>query len=216
MALENTFLAAALLCALAFLWQVRLPQSALRSACKTAAVLLLALAAAQSAAPPLLILALLACAAGDYCLSRDGEGYFMAGIGAFALGHLGYTALFLGQADSAWTRLTTMPQLALMLAMICIGFVMAWLLALRAGALKAPVLCYIPIILGMGVAALCLPGQGPLIWLLPAALSFILSDLLLASEIFLLPKDHPALRVTPYIVWVTYWGAQLGFFVAFA
>ena len=216
MTLEYTLLVAATLCAVGFLWQCRQAPSAMRSAIKTASVALLALAAHQAGAPVLLIAALLACAAGDYCLSRDGDRAFMAGIAAFAVGHLAYITLFLGQADSSWARLVEPPRLATLVALICLGLVMARLLAPRAGPLKGPVLCYIPVILGMGVAALTLPGQGALVWLLPAALVFVLSDLILATEIFLLPRDHPGQRVTPYCVWVTYWGAQLGFFAAFA
>ena len=43
----------------------------------------------------------------------------------------------------------------------------------RAGKLRLPVLGYIAIILGMGVAALVLPGQGLLVWVLPSALAFV-------------------------------------------
>ncbi len=75
---------------------------------------------------------------------------------------------------------------------------------------------YIPVILGMGIAALALPGQGMLVWVLPAALAFVASDLVLAFETFILPKDHPVMRVTPYVVWPLYWGAQAGFLAAFA
>ena len=163
-----------------------------------------------------MVLALAACAVGDLCLSRDGDTYFMAGIGAFALGHLGYIALFLGLPDRDPTRLLMMPHLAPTIALLCIGLVMAVLLAPRTGDLKIPVLCYIPIILGMGLAALTVPGQGKLMWLLPASLLFILSDMVLAAETFVLKPDHPARRVTPYVIWVTYWGAQAGFFTTFA
>lgn len=164
----------------------------------------------------MLVLALAACAVGDFCLSRDGERFFMAGVGAFALGHLGYIALFLSHSDRAPIRLLQMPQLAFVLALIGVGVAMSIVLAPRAGALKGPVLCYIPIILGMGLAALSLPGQGGLVWVLPAALMFVLSDLALATETFVLAPDHTARQVTPYVIWVSYWGAQAGFFATFA
>jgi len=38
----------------------------------------------------------------------------------------------------------------------------------------------------------------------------------LAVEKFLLSEGHAARRVTPYVVWSLYWGAQAGFFAAFA
>ena len=48
------------------------------------------------------------------------------------------------------------------------------------------------------------------------ALAFILSDIVLATESFVLRDDHPARRWTPYAVWPLYWGAQAGFWAAFA
>jgi len=216
LALEHIPLIAAALCALFYLWQTGQAPSVVRSTVKTAAVALLALAAGLSGAPLLLVLALAACAVGDFCLSRDGERFFMAGVGAFALGHLGYIVLFLTHPDSAPMRLLQMPYLMLALALVGVGIAMSYVLAPRAGALKGPVLAYIPIILGMGLAALSLPGQGALIWLMPAALVFILSDLVLATETFVLAANHSARRYTPFVVWVTYWSAQFGFFTTFA
>ncbi len=87
--------------------------------------------------------------------------------------------------------------------------------SLRAGDLRGPVLAYIPIILGMGIAVLSLPETGALRWALPAAIAFIVSDLILATEMFLLPPDHPALKLTPYLIWPLYWGAQAGLLIAF-
>ena len=214
--LEKILFMVAVLCAITYLWQTTGPQSTVRSLTKTAAVALLALAAAWAGAPLFLVLALAACAVGDFCLSRDGEACFMAGVGAFALGHLGYVALFLGLTESNPVRLLQMPQVIVVVVLICIGGVMAVVLAPRAGALKGAVLCYIPIILGMGMAALTVPVQGGLMFLLPAALLFILSDMVLAAETFVLKLDHPARRVTPYVIWGTYWGAQVGFFSTFA
>ncbi|NIZ61308.1 lysoplasmalogenase [Sedimentitalea sp. CY04] len=216
MTLDQILFLSAALCAATYLWQTTGPQGTLRSLTKTASVALLALAAAWGGAPLLLVLALAACAVGDFCLSRDGDTYFMAGIGAFALGHLGYIALFLGLSDSDPAQLLMMPHLAPVIVLLCVGLAMAALLAPRAGALKIPVLCYIPIILGMGLAALTVPGQGMLLLLLSASLLFILSDMVLAAETFVLKPDHPARRVTPYVIWVTYWGAQAGFFTTFA
>ena len=214
--LGTLILTTAACCATGYLGLTRRPTSIVRSVIKTAAVALLALGAGLAGAPALLVLGLAACAIGDLCLSRDGDTYFLAGVGAFALGHLCYIALFLGHPDSIPVQLMQMPQLALALVLVGVGLAMSLLLAPRAGALKAPVLCYIPIILGMGLAALTLPGQGALIWLLPAALAFILSDLVLAAETFVLPIGHPARRVTPYVIWIAYWGAQLGIFTTFA
>lgn len=199
--------------ALAYLPLVARPASGLRTLLKTLSVALLALIAALANAPWLLILALSLCAIGDALLSRETETTFMAGIAAFAAGHLAYIALFLTRDVSDPALILNQP--VIFWSLLVLGIVMATLLTPRAGALKGPVLAYIPIILGMGVAVLALPDTGPLRWALPAALGFIASDLILATEKFLLPKTHPALRLTPYMVWPLYWGAQAGFLIAF-
>ena len=80
--------------------------------------------------------------------------------------------------------------------------------------MKYPILGYIPVLLGMGYAALGL-ANGGLTWVLPAAIAFVLSDLALGIETFVLPPDHAALRFTPYLIWPLYWGAQVGFLAAF-
>lgn len=207
---------AAFLFALGYLPLVARNPGALRSTVKTAAVLLLAAAAAVAQAPALLILALALCALGDWCLSRPGERAFMAGVGAFAAGHLAYIALFLTRDLAAPDQLTAGWRLAALAGFGLLGAAMAARLAPRAGALRVPVMLYIPIILGMGACALTLPPQGPLALALPAALAFIASDLILAWEVFLFRPGHRLLKLTPYAVWPLYWGAQAGFLAAFA
>ena len=51
---------------------------------------------------------------------------------------------------------------------------------------------------------------------LPAALAFVASDVVLAFETFVLPEGHRFRRIAPYAVWPLYWGAQLGFWYAFS
>ncbi len=200
-------------CALAYLPMGPRPASYVRSVLKTASVALLSLIALMSGAPLLLAFALALCAVGDALLSRETDSTFMAGIGAFAAGHLAYIALFLTHPSSDTALILDKP--GYFWTLIILGIVVATLLAPRAGDLKGPVLGYIPIILGMGVTVLALPETGSLRWALPAALAFIASDLTLATEKFLLPSDHPALRITPYLVWILYWGAQAGLLIAF-
>jgi uncharacterized membrane protein YhhN len=199
--------------ALAYLPLAARPVSKMRSITKTLAVALLAGAAVSGSG--LLALALALCALGDWLLSRDGDGAFMAGIGAFAAGHLAYVALFVTHPLADPARLLQAPQIWFVAGFALLGLGMAALLAPRAGALKGAVLGYIPVILGMGVAVLVLPGQGALGWALPAALAFVTSDLVLAFETFVLGEQHPLGRITPYLIWPLYWGAQAGFLVAF-
>ncbi|MFW8594643.1 lysoplasmalogenase family protein [Cribrihabitans neustonicus] len=203
--------------ALAF-WYLLLaarPPGFWRSAAKTGAVLLLALGAWASGAPAPLISALGLCALGDLFLSRDGEGAFLAGVAAFAAGHLTYAALFLTRDASMPARILELPGLAAAAAMVLAGLGMAVLLAPRAGPLKGAVLGYVPVILAMGFAALTLPGAfGAAVF--AAACAFMLSDIVLAFETFVLPPAHPLRRVTPFAVWVLYWGAQAGFTALFS
>lgn len=200
------------ICAVGYLPLAARPVGVLRSVVKTSAVAALAIAAGLAQAPVMLVAALAFCALGDWLLSRDGDGAFKAGVEAFAAGHVAYIMLFLLQPLADTTRIGQSPQIWIAGAFIVFGLIMAWLLAPRAGALRGPVLGYIPIILGMGVAVLALPGPG---WALLAAIAFIASDMVLASEKFLLPDGHSALRWTPFVVWPLYWGAQAGFYIIF-
>ena len=209
--LNPAVLAAASLALVYLVLSVRPPGLA-RSLVKTASVALLALAALQAGAPALLAAAFLACAAGDALLSRHGGRAFAAGTGAFAAGHLLYILLFVSDPASAPARLLVLPATAAAGGLILLGLAAARLLAPRAGGLRPAVLAYIPVILGRGLAALTLQ-PGPV---LAAASAFMASDLILAAETFLLPPGHRARRVTPYAVWILYWGAQAGFFAAFA
>lgn len=211
--MATIFLCLAAACALAYLPLAPRPATTLRSFLKTASVAILAVIALQNEAPPLLALALTLCAVGDALLSHETDSTFMAGIGAFAAGHLAYIALFLTYPSSDPTLILDRPGYFWFLIILGIGA--ATLLSPRAAELKGPVLAYIPIILGMGITVMALPDTGSLRWALPAALAFIASDLSLATEKFLLPANHPALKITPYMVWPLYWGAQAGLLVAF-
>ncbi len=200
-------------CAILYLTMTARNASPLRTLTKTLSVALLAVLSALSDAPILLAMALALCALGDAFLSAETEQTFMAGILSFAAGHLAYILLFLTHSHSDLSLLS--DHMWIVAALLALGVFMAVVLAPRAGDLRVPVLLYIPIILGMGVAALCLPATGMLVWAWPAAVAFIASDLTLATEKFLLPQGHPALRGTPYLIWPLYWGAQVGFLVAF-
>lgn len=200
-------------CALAYLPLSPRPAGGARTVLKTASVAFLALIAALSGGAVLLILALTFCAVGDALLSRESEASFTAGIGAFAAGHIAYIALFLSHPASAADLILDRP--GYFWALILLGIVVVTILPPRAGELKIPVLIYIPIILGMGISVLSLPSAGMLFWALPAALAFIASDLVLATEKFLLPPNHPALKLTPYVIWPLYWVAQAGLLTAF-
>lgn len=177
------------------------PPSGRKSAVKTGAVAalvpLLALSAAGSA-PWLVVAGLALGALGDYFLSRPGEGAFLAGMGAFAGGHLAYAAAFwaLGQGVILW------PLGAVALSALALGAL--FLIAPRAGALAWPVRLYILVILAMVLAALTVAA--PLALPLGAVL-FMASDFVLALVLFVLPEGG-AKRLAATLVWALYWPAQ--------
>lgn len=188
------------------------PASPKKTVVKTTSVVLLLVAAWMAGGPPLLLLALGLCALGDALLSLEGEGAFMAGVGAFAAGHVAYILLFLTYPGAELARVGTWPGPALLLALAVLGAVMAVLLWPRAGALRWPVMAYIPLILFMGVAARALPSAMPGVYW--PALFFIASDVVLALEMFVL-RDGRLKRIAPFVVWPLYWLAQAGFVLAF-
>ena len=152
---------AAAVCALVYLigfcWR---GPSISKSVVKTASVGLLAVHAALAGGPVTLVVALGLCALGDLLLSLDRERAFLAGVGAFAAAHLVFVAVILTLHDSNLGLLTAPWRLLVLGGLSALGVAMAVLLWRTAGALRGAVVCYIPIILAMGIAALTLPLGG--------------------------------------------------------
>lgn len=163
------------------------------SAIKTGSTALLALHGLIAGAPCLIVAGLALGSLGDLLLSRRGQGAFLLGMAAFALGHLAYAIDF-------WTPGNLRPVLTAAIPLLALGASTEIWLAPHAGALRSPVRAYIVIILAMGVSAVSLPGQG-LVKL--GAFTFILSDLLLAIHLF--RKPNPWLART---LWPAYWAGQ--------
>jgi uncharacterized membrane protein YhhN len=180
--------------------------SALRSAVKTGSIALLAVVAAPV---PLLAVALGLCALGDLALSRSGERAFVAGIAAFALGHLAYVVLF--RSFDGDPALTNGWQTSVAVGIVAASSGLALALWSKLGPLRWPVLGYIAIITAMGISALSVPAPfaGAVI---AGALLFILSDSLIATERFLI-RDGAAPRWISPAIWSTYWLAQVLFCV---
>lgn len=167
------------------------------SAAKTGATLELALGGLLAGAPWAITLGLALGALGDFCLTRRSETAFLAGMAAFAGGHLAY-ALWMFTPDHAARVLWALPMVALALS------TEFWLLP-RTGALKAPVRGYVWIITAMAAAAMTLPGA---LW--PAMLGaglFVVSDLLLSLRLFV-AQDKPTQRRLSRLLWPAYWLGQ--------
>lgn len=162
------------------------------------------------------ILAGLVCgAAGDVLLIRAGRnGFFLAGLAAFLLGHLSYLVAFAGPVlgsgpDSPWVFTAAVPLAAY-------GVLIYRCLRPGLGSMKLPVALYTAVILGMALAALLRVSwaAGLPFWLpLFGALCFIASDTLLAWRRFRGP-----IRSGRTLVALTYIAAQtlivLGYLLA--
>lgn len=192
---------AAALALLFFAAFARAPASGLKSGIKTGSVALLAGHALVSGGPGV-ALALALGALGDFCLSRDGARWFVAGMAAFGAAHLVYLSLMLPAAQ--WP-----VHWPATLALLVFGFAMARALWPATGTLRGPVMAYVAVILAMGCVALALPG-GTWAWVTWAALAFVASDAVLAVELFLMRGNHRLSTILPLAVWPLYWLAQLG------
>lgn len=186
-----------------------------KSMVKTGAVAILAIAGLVHGGPWLLVGALALSAVGDWALSRDGDGIFMAGVGAFALAHLAYAALFLTHADADMSRIFQPRGLGITGGLLALGVVMISVLWRRAGDLRGAVSAYVPVILSMGIVVQALPATGPIGAAHWAAALFILSDLVLAFELFVLRPGTAFHKLAPFAVWPLYWSAQALFLFAF-
>ena len=180
------------------------------AAVKTGSTALLALLAL--AMPPggwfwLIPLGLALGALGDLFLALGGVQRFLAGVAAFGLGHLAYAGGFLwrsGEIGFDGLGLSEAVALAGLLSLLLSTEV--WL-APRAGDLRQPVRGYVGLIGLRGVAAVLLPahaGQG--VVRLGAGL-FILSDLMLALQLFVV-KGAGVRSALALALWPAYWAGQ--------
>lgn len=176
---------------------------------KTAAVALIGLAVFWTGGAVPLLLAIGLCALGDFLLSLDRERAFLAGVAAFAAGHVMFVVVMLAHGASDPGRLAEPGRLLVIGALLMVGVVMVRLLWHRAGALRGAVVAYVPVILSMGLAALTLPVEGYNGLVLLGAASFVVSDIVLASEMFLLAPATRLRRIVPFIIWATYWFAMV-------
>lgn len=177
---------------------------------KTASTGLLALAGALVLGPGYAALGLALGAAGDFFLARRSEKAFLAGMAAFAMGHLVYAGgLAARGAEIAPLQLSTTQIVA---GLVLIGFSLStelWL-APRTGALRWPVRGYVLVIGLMGLATIALPAHpdnlSAAVIRLGAGL-FILSDVLLALRLFV-AQAEAAQRALSLALWPAYWGGQ--------
>ena len=184
------------------LWSYRDQVPMAGSLAKAGSVGMLAVIAGMAGLWPM-ALGLTLGALGDFALSRRGQAAFLAGMAAFALGHLAYAAVF-------WDRSLPLQSLAYwpfvgLLALL--GSTEFWL-APRTGSLRWPVRGY-GVVIGVMVAlAMTLaPGAGRGVILIGVGL-FVGSDLLLALRLFVV-TDPPRQKALSLVLWPAYWLGQV-------
>ena len=158
------------------------PASFVRALVKTAFMGAAAGALVSVGAPFPLVAAIVCSAFGDFFLAFKTKWTLPLGILSFLLAQLVYVVIF-----------------------TAIWFFLIWM-APKLGWMALGVVPYAIAITGMGVAAMWLPWVG---W--PAMLGvvlFLISDFVLAAELFRLPADAPVRRITAPVVWWTYVAAQ--------
>lgn len=180
----------------------------MRSLRKTLPVALFALAAISEGAPMMLVVALGVSAVGDFALSRPSERAFLIGMLAFAAAHLAYIAVMisLGAVPDLWHW----PIVVAIAMMLIVGLSTELWLRPHTGALKWPVRGYVGIILAMAVVALGLPDARYVALL--GALLFVVSDLVLSLETFVMQPADARRNWAGKVVWVTYIAAQVCLF----
>ncbi len=176
-----------------------------RSGVKTLAIGLLAVLAGLQGLPLLLIAALALSALGDWFLSRDGEGAFLAGLGSFLFAHIAYIALFSMAGEGTQIVVDEPWRLAVAAAMAIFAVTMLVMLMREVGPdLRFPIFVYVCAIVLMGVAALSMRNP----WVIAGAVFFMASDGILAAERFLVAAISPHRVWMRFAVWGLYYAAQ--------
>ena len=176
-------------------------QSVPKALVKTFATLALTAWAWMAGGPVVLVAALALSAAGDAFLAGDGDRWLLPGMAAFFAAHVAYMLLFWDIMPGTSAGWQTGAQIVL--ALVAAGY-LGWLLPYL-GKMRLPVIAYTAIILMMGAGAIALAPTNTLI--LVGALMFILSDAILAWQLFREPgRQNVAASVT---LWLLYFGGQV-------
>jgi uncharacterized membrane protein YhhN len=153
------------------------------------------------------VAAIAASALGDFFLAFDRKWLLPFGILAFLIAQLLYVLMFGAIWFFSGDNSPLAPRYIAMGLVIASAAGFLWWMAPKLGWMALAVVPYAVAITAMGVAAMWLPWTG---W--PAmlgALSFLVSDFVLAAELFRLPADAPARRITAPVVWWSYAAAQV-------
>ncbi len=186
-----------------FCWQ---DPSLLKTIVKTIALGVIAFWAFVTQASLLLALALTTSSAGDAALAVPGEHRFLVGLCSFAIAHVFYILLFSRKVEGFNFNTFIMSGITFSVLALSTGW---WLLPYT-GDLMIPVAIYIILIATMGGMAAQVGG-----WVMVGALAFILSDILLAIQLFRLAELSPLQLPVSVLLWALYYCGQMLIFLSF-
>ena len=185
---------------------LRRPPTWLRAGVKTLAIGAPAAGFIIAGAPFPLVLALVASALGDCFLAFDKKWVLPLGILSFLIAQLVYFVIFTAIWFFSGDNSPLWPRYLAMGALIATTIAFLIWMAPRLGWMAFGVVPYSIAITGMAAMAMWLPWDG---WpAMVGAVLFVVSDFVLATELFRLPEDAPVRRVTAPVVWWTYVAAQ--------
>lgn len=174
-----------------------------KTALKSLPVGALVFAGVANFANPWIVAGLALSLVGDVALSRAGQRAFLIGLIGFAAAHIAYIVHFFGLASG------TPPLLAASILVALAASTEVWLKP-HTGDMKWAVRIYVVLITLMGLTALAMPARELASM---GALLFIVSDLLLAVQLFRLNEASKLQVPVSILLWVTYALAQVAILV---
>ncbi|KAG8413170.1 hypothetical protein J3459_015735 [Metarhizium acridum] len=177
-----------------------------RMAFKTTATALLALFVGTQSRHWQLVPALVLGSLGDAFLAWPGDEAFFRGLASFLVAHLFYVSLFAGIGNGIDFVLHDMQRLGLAGGMLLLAPIMSFTLMPNVSkSLQIPVALYSAIILIMVLSVLTVDNDQVVL----GAVLFAISDSVLATDEFLMPKDSGYRALMQHIVWIFYYTGQL-------
>ncbi|KHN95587.1 YhhN-like protein [Metarhizium album ARSEF 1941] len=177
-----------------------------RMAFKTIATALLAVFAGTQSVYWQLVPALVLGSLGDAFLAWPGDETFFRGLSSFLVAHLFYISLFAGIGNGLGFVLHDTQRLGLAGAMLLLAPFMSFTLMPKvAQSLRIPIALYSTVILAMVLSVLTVENDQVVL----GAILFAISDSVLATDEFLMPKDSAYRGLMQHVVWLFYYTGQL-------